>query len=443
MGTSEQPFTRSSSPGPQHFGDVSDLLLKQGYGVRFRVPGRSMRPTILDGETIRVQPVSPPDIRQGDILLYRLRGGVVVHRVVGIGREQGDALLFNLRGDATGVSDKPVAAQQILGRVIYVERNGRCIDPCSRRAKIYRQARICASRLKRCVMGGVRLAMRRRFAPLFLVPVFLLFSLPLAGFGESLDAKIYKSSEDVLVKDNLLTVNVRRVPLKKLLAEIAIQAGIKVVIYGGAKELVFADFSGLSLEKGIRKLTRGVNCVLLYGPEKTETGEAKIREIIIYPKASDKAGIRRAPSIIDPNKRNQKNLKEASQESPLKTPEEEVPTKDGEEVPQAGKEDVGPPPEAKRAKRDRGSLAKALLQDEDKEIRANAARALGDLGDKNAIGPLITALQDTDSLVRENAVAALGRIGGKNVLPFLGKALQDKDAGVREAAANAIDGLGD
>ena len=148
MGNTEQAFTGPLSLGPQNFVDVSASLLRKGYSVRFRVPGRSMRPTILDGETITVQPVAPPDIKQGDIILYRFQDGVVVHRVVGIGRKKGDALFFILRGDALGTPDEPVVSQRVLGKVVSVERGGRHVDPYSLWARIYRRVRRCASRLK-------------------------------------------------------------------------------------------------------------------------------------------------------------------------------------------------------------------------------------------------------------------------------------------------------
>jgi hypothetical protein len=51
------------------FADVSTELLRSGQGIRFRAPGRSMYPTIKEGETITVQPVAPSVVRRGDIIL--------------------------------------------------------------------------------------------------------------------------------------------------------------------------------------------------------------------------------------------------------------------------------------------------------------------------------------------------------------------------------------
>jgi len=58
-------------------------------------------------------------------------------------------LIFILRGDASLTCDEPVEAQQILGKVVSVERKGRNIDLYSRKAKMLRLTYTCASRLKR------------------------------------------------------------------------------------------------------------------------------------------------------------------------------------------------------------------------------------------------------------------------------------------------------
>ena len=131
------------------FDDMCLSLLRQGASVRFQAPGRSMHPTILDGDIITVQPVSPSDIQQGDILLYECPGGVIAHRVLRIHKRNNGIPLFILRGDAPGAGDEPVAVHQVLGRVVSVERKGHRIDPYNWWTIILRKARSFASLLKR------------------------------------------------------------------------------------------------------------------------------------------------------------------------------------------------------------------------------------------------------------------------------------------------------
>ena len=126
----------SSFPPLCLFTDVATGLLRQGYGVRFHAKGWSMYPTIKDGEKITVEPATLSQVKQGDILLHHNGRGVIAHRVVRVGRKKA---LFNtqdsifdpflvLRGDACSTCDEPVEANQVLGKVLCVERNGRLIN---------------------------------------------------------------------------------------------------------------------------------------------------------------------------------------------------------------------------------------------------------------------------------------------------------------------------
>jgi signal peptidase I len=108
-----------------------------------------MHPTILDGDVITVQPMSPSDIKQGDIILYRSQSGVIAHRVVRIHKSNDETPIWILRGDAPGAGDEPVVAHQVLGRVVSVERKGCSIALYSWRAQILHKARSFASHLKR------------------------------------------------------------------------------------------------------------------------------------------------------------------------------------------------------------------------------------------------------------------------------------------------------
>ena len=154
--------SNTQTRSPKVFPDITAELLEGGHSIRFQAPGRSMHPTIRDGETITVEPVTPSGVKVGDILLYRGKTGVIAHRVVQIERENTHAVtgssslspdyLFILRGDASVNCDFPVEQAQVLGKVVSVERAGRSIDLYTWRAKIGRIAHSCASRLKRRII---------------------------------------------------------------------------------------------------------------------------------------------------------------------------------------------------------------------------------------------------------------------------------------------------
>jgi signal peptidase I len=143
---------------------ISDLLTN-GLKVKFRAPGYSMYPTILNGDEITVEPTKPEVIEIGDIILYRDHQNLIAHRVIKIlkrseknsrsapqgpqGRSSSETLQFILRGDARPVCDDPINAEQILGKVISVERNGRCMNPYSLKIRLTFYVRRLASCLKR------------------------------------------------------------------------------------------------------------------------------------------------------------------------------------------------------------------------------------------------------------------------------------------------------
>ena len=179
------------------FPELITELLQDGYKVSFSAPGHSMYPTIMANETIMVEPIDPGKVKQGDIILYRTNGRLIAHRVIcikkiiktaliisgtsdnhpslslvegdspfiesnahqvhpvdgeansgGVKRSSNEVLHFVLRGDASFTCDEPVTVEQILGKVVAVERNGCRVDPYCFSHKLDCFARRLSSRFK-------------------------------------------------------------------------------------------------------------------------------------------------------------------------------------------------------------------------------------------------------------------------------------------------------
>lgn len=84
-----------------------------------------------------------------------------------------------------------------------------------------------------------------------------------------------------------------------------------------------------------------------------------------------------------------------------------------------------------------------LLQDKVKAVREEAAAALAAIGDA-AIPTLLQALQHEDWLVRLHAVESLGKSKSKRAVePLLSVLFNDRDSAVREDAVRALGAIGD
>jgi len=97
-------------------------LLERGYDVRFRAEGTSMMPTIQDGDAVTVSPVDRGGIEPGEIVLYRRVGRPIAHRVAQIRTSAAGGVVIVARGDGKAGDDAPVAAEEILGKVVSIER---------------------------------------------------------------------------------------------------------------------------------------------------------------------------------------------------------------------------------------------------------------------------------------------------------------------------------
>lgn len=87
-------------------------------------------------------------------------------------------------------------------------------------------------------------------------------------------------------------------------------------------------------------------------------------------------------------------------------------------------------------------LMTLLKDDLESSVRRAAAEALGYLGDAQAAAVLESAIQDRNEEVRQQAVWALGHLGYTNAIPSLAKALHDRDDSAQFAAACALGEIG-
>ncbi len=102
---------------------LADEILTRGNKLLFQAPGESMRPFIMNGDILEIEPFRKESLRPGDVIFYHDKDGrAIAHRIVRkITRD--NRLIFLTKGDSNTSGIERVYADQIVGRVNAIERD--------------------------------------------------------------------------------------------------------------------------------------------------------------------------------------------------------------------------------------------------------------------------------------------------------------------------------
>jgi signal peptidase I len=118
---------RSSTKGTRLPCSVLEVALdawgRAGQQHLIPISGRSMLPAIHDGDHALVSH-GCAGVRPGDVIVFRHTGTLIAHRVLRIERGD-DGPTFVTKGDNAPQFDPRLSADEIVGRVLAIERGGR------------------------------------------------------------------------------------------------------------------------------------------------------------------------------------------------------------------------------------------------------------------------------------------------------------------------------
>lgn len=91
-----------------------------------------MRPRLVEGDRIHIERVALRSLMPGDVVVYAsASAGLVVHRLIWRDRLLGQPTRIYTKGDALDTLDRVVTADQVLGRVVGIDRGGGLASPTS------------------------------------------------------------------------------------------------------------------------------------------------------------------------------------------------------------------------------------------------------------------------------------------------------------------------
>jgi ATP-binding cassette, subfamily B, bacterial len=116
--------------------DIAESLLDDHHILNFSMHGNSMYPTMKEGDCGQVGKCHPDDLKIGDIVVFKLHGKLVAHRLIDI-FQQKEVRMFMAKGDKNFQKDAPFTERDIIGIITSIQRNGKTIKIDSRLMKYH------------------------------------------------------------------------------------------------------------------------------------------------------------------------------------------------------------------------------------------------------------------------------------------------------------------
>src|SRR5579863_3842424 len=112
--------------------DLAADALRASGRLRLRVNGWSMLPSVWPGDTLLVECADDSAVREGDIVLFGRDRRLFAHRVLTKSPAPGGSTIAT-RGDAMPQPDPPISSHELVGKVAFIARNGKLIEPQKQR----------------------------------------------------------------------------------------------------------------------------------------------------------------------------------------------------------------------------------------------------------------------------------------------------------------------
>lgn len=102
---------------------VSAELMEAGHLVKLHLTGHSMHPFLKPGDKAIVEKINPEKLKIGDIVIINFDERHIAHRLIKKEFKNG-VQYYITKGDSCEMPDPPIMAENILAKIIAVERNG-------------------------------------------------------------------------------------------------------------------------------------------------------------------------------------------------------------------------------------------------------------------------------------------------------------------------------
>ncbi|NMC13055.1 MAG: hypothetical protein GYA34_09240 [Chloroflexi bacterium] len=98
------------------------LICAAGSEIKLKVNGTSMFPCLKSGDNVYAIPEPINNLMIGDVVAVMREHDIITHRLIKI-----DGNHIYCKGDNSHIPDPPVKADQIIGKIVAVEREGKRI----------------------------------------------------------------------------------------------------------------------------------------------------------------------------------------------------------------------------------------------------------------------------------------------------------------------------
>jgi hypothetical protein len=236
------------------------------------------------------------------------------------------------------------------------------------------------------------------------------------------------------LKEGLLSVNIREVPLNEALKAIAEKAGIEVVLFEPAEEKISLEFTGLPVDKGLKRILKGRGYLFLYGRR-----DSPLKTVEVYSRDNEAQAQEGQPTVEAKGSQPDRQADRAEDVRDSEREFQEMAYRAlGDSDPEArldAVEDLGSEEDEERAA---DTLALVLEREQDAKIRKAALDAMSDFDEEGGL-PLmaaLTSLNDPVQEIRLQAVEILDDLEAWDELRRVARSHYDPDT--RKIAAEAL-----